>query len=149
MSKEMSFLQCKICQKEFPKYDQRGFRNAGFTAHQNRCIEREYLSNRPTTEQQQPAVNRQRMLLPAPSTPNYHSLLTAALTSVTTTINTLHAPMPTTEELLDTANVPLGDAAIVLAGGLFPITHCNHCTPEYGLHQVTCLVITEIVSQDM
>lgn len=135
MSKEMSFLQCKVCQKEFPKYDQRGFRNAGFTAHQNRCIEREYLLNHPTVQQQQPPVNRQRMLLPAPSPPK-QSLLP-------------YAPMPTTEELLDTVNVPLDNSVIVPAAGLFPITHCDHCIPEYGLHQVTCLVIAEIVNQDI
>ncbi|CAO3615327.1 unnamed protein product [Mucor fragilis] len=146
MSREMSFLQCKICQKEFPKYDQRGFRNAGFTAHQNRCIEREYLSNRPTTEQQQPAVNKQRMLLPAPSPLKDHHRLPA---SVPAAINNIYAPMPTTEELLDTVNVPLDDSVIVPAGGLFPITHCDYCTPEYGLHQVTCLVIAEIVNQDI
>ncbi|KAF1804188.1 hypothetical protein V8B55DRAFT_1413417 [Mucor lusitanicus] len=150
MSKEMSFLQCKICQKEFPKYDQRGFRNAGFTAHQNRCIEKEYLSSHPATEPQQPAVNRQRMLLPAPSSPRHHSLLTPAPAPATTTVSSnLYTPMPTTEELLDTANVPLDDSVIVPSAGLFPITHCDHCTPEYGLHQVTCLVIAEIVNQDI
>ncbi|GAN01508.1 hypothetical protein MAM1_0008d00941 [Mucor ambiguus] len=149
MSKETSFLQCKICQKEFPKYDQRGFRNAGFTAHQNRCIEREYLSNHPTTGQQQPTVNRQRMLLPAPSPPNHHSLLTPAPAPVTTIISNLYTTMPTTEELLDTANVSLDNSVIVPTGGLFPITHCDYCTPEYGLHQLSCLVIAEIVNQDI
>ena len=34
-------LRCRVCGKELPEFDQRGFRNAGFTAHQNRCIERE------------------------------------------------------------------------------------------------------------
>ncbi|SAL95294.1 hypothetical protein [Absidia glauca] len=33
-------LQCPICNQEFPAYDQRGFRNAGFTSHHNRCLER-------------------------------------------------------------------------------------------------------------
>lgn len=61
---EVCFLRCKICQKEFPRFDQRGFRNAGFTAHQNRCIEREYLLNNPVPEHQ--SSPRQRFLLPAP-----------------------------------------------------------------------------------
>lgn len=34
-------LQCPICHQEFPKFDQRGFRNAGFTSHYNRCLERQ------------------------------------------------------------------------------------------------------------
>lgn len=149
MSKEMSYLQCKICQKEFPKYDQRGFRNAGFTAHQNRCIEREYVSNNPNAEQQQPAINRQRILLPAPSPPRNNISSFTASNSTTTTTSTLYAPMPTTEELLDTANVPLDNSVIVPAGGLFPITHCDYCIPEFGLHQVSCLVIAEIVNQSI
>ncbi|KAG2191073.1 hypothetical protein INT46_000709 [Mucor plumbeus] len=149
MSKEMSYLQCKVCQKEFPKYDQRGFRNAGFTAHQNRCIEREYLSNNPNAEKQQPAINRQRMLLPAPSPPRNNLLPLTASNSATTNASTLYAPMPTTEELLDTANVPLDNSIILPAGGLFSIIHCNYCTPEFGLHQVSCLVIAEIVNQDI
>ncbi|KAL9555771.1 hypothetical protein MBANPS3_002210 [Mucor bainieri] len=123
MSKEMSYLQCKICQKEFPRYDQRGFRNAGFTAHQNRCIEKESLSNLPTSEQQPSTVNRQRMLLPAPSSSppsHHHRVLTLAPGSTTTTaittVNNLYdAPMPTTEELLDTVNVPLDDSVIMPA----------------------------------
>lgn len=61
---EVYFLRCKICQKEFPRFDQRGFRNAGFTAHQNRCIERKYLLNNPAHEHQ--SSPRQRFILPAP-----------------------------------------------------------------------------------
>ncbi|KAI9305239.1 hypothetical protein BJ944DRAFT_239825 [Cunninghamella echinulata] len=34
-------LKCPICNQEFPKFDQRGFRNAGFTSHYNWCIERQ------------------------------------------------------------------------------------------------------------
>ncbi len=69
---EVYFLRCKICQKEFPRFDQRGFRNAGFTAHQNRCIEREYLLHHPAPEHQ--SSPRQRFLLPAPPTSSSSSL---------------------------------------------------------------------------
>ncbi|ORY96603.1 hypothetical protein BCR43DRAFT_505437 [Syncephalastrum racemosum] len=58
-------LTCCVCGKEFPEYDQRGFRNAGFTAHQNRCIDRERLLRDP------PIVSprARRVLLPAPPPP--------------------------------------------------------------------------------
>lgn len=58
-------LLCRVCGKEFPEFDQRGFRNAGFTAHQNRCIERE---QQPTTPSSSSSPPRQRWLLPAPTT---------------------------------------------------------------------------------
>ncbi|RUP49638.1 hypothetical protein BC936DRAFT_141950 [Jimgerdemannia flammicorona] len=32
---------CSVCGKEFPARDQRGFRNPGFTYHQNKCVQRE------------------------------------------------------------------------------------------------------------
>lgn len=32
--------QCQVCGKEFPARDQRGFRNPGFTYHQNKCVQR-------------------------------------------------------------------------------------------------------------
>ena len=70
-SQDTLYLKCKICQKEFPRFDQRGFRNAGFTAHQNRCIEREYLLNNPVVERQ--SSPRQRLILPAPPTSNSSS----------------------------------------------------------------------------
>jgi hypothetical protein len=63
---EAEYLQCNICKKVFPKFDQRGFRNAGFTAHQNRCIERDYLANNPVVQDQHPSPPKQRLLLPAP-----------------------------------------------------------------------------------
>ncbi|ORZ21638.1 hypothetical protein BCR42DRAFT_196559 [Absidia repens] len=40
-------IRCPICNQEFPAYDQRGFRNAGFTAHHNRCLERRQQQNEP------------------------------------------------------------------------------------------------------
>ncbi|KAI7893031.1 uncharacterized protein EV154DRAFT_417661 [Mucor mucedo] len=62
---EVCQLQCRVCQKVFPKFDQRGFRNAGFTAHQNRCIEKDYLLNNPIPKKQ--TSPKQRLILPAPS----------------------------------------------------------------------------------
>ena len=62
-------LQCKVCGKEFPEFDQRGFRNAGFTAHQNRCIGRATAA---TTSNQNVPVSKpsppRRRLLPATTT---------------------------------------------------------------------------------
>lgn len=62
-------LQCKVCGKEFPEFDQRGFRNAGFTAHQNRCIGRAAAAaasnqNVPVSKPSPP----RRRLLPATTT---------------------------------------------------------------------------------
>ncbi|KAI8062706.1 hypothetical protein BC940DRAFT_321944 [Gongronella butleri] len=37
----MTSIECPICHQEFPAYDQRGFRNPGYTAHYNRCAERQ------------------------------------------------------------------------------------------------------------
>ncbi|KAI9495268.1 hypothetical protein BDB00DRAFT_786596 [Zychaea mexicana] len=62
-------LKCRVCGKELPEYDQRGFRNAGFTAHQNRCIERERERREGVTRPPQRAhtMNMPRRLLPASS----------------------------------------------------------------------------------
>lgn len=64
LKKKKDMLQCKICKKEFSEFDQRGFRNAGFTAHQNRCIERQNRERNP--EQFTSKLRRKRrLLLPA------------------------------------------------------------------------------------
>lgn len=82
----ISYLQCKICNKEFPKYDQRGFRNAGFTAHQNRCIERKQSLKQPGGEQQ-PSYNKKRLLLPAPSPPRSLSMMVSSSSSSSSSSN--------------------------------------------------------------
>ncbi|KAI8149295.1 hypothetical protein BJV82DRAFT_662601 [Fennellomyces sp. T-0311] len=60
-------LRCRVCGKELPEFDQRGFRNAGFTAHQNRCIERERERREGAARPPQRAhtMNIPRRLLPA------------------------------------------------------------------------------------
>lgn len=65
-------LQCRICGKEFPEFDQRGFRNAGFTAHQNRCIERERQRSDELAGRRSSRVASTvpRRLLPAPTAAN-------------------------------------------------------------------------------
>ncbi|KAG2227257.1 hypothetical protein INT45_008501 [Circinella minor] len=62
-------LKCRVCGKELPEFDQRGFRNAGFTAHQNRCIERERERREGITRRPQRAhtTHGHRRLLPASS----------------------------------------------------------------------------------
>lgn len=58
------FEKCRVCGKEFLKYDQRGFRNAGFTAHQNKCVEKGPLPTRNNSPDDSKKRN-QRLLLPA------------------------------------------------------------------------------------
>ncbi|KAL0088219.1 hypothetical protein J3Q64DRAFT_1846402 [Phycomyces blakesleeanus] len=60
-------LQCPLCFKEFPMYDQRGFRNAGFTAHHNRCVEKEVQKVELSSGDTQRTIHPRRRLLPAPS----------------------------------------------------------------------------------
>ena len=63
-------LKCRVCGKELPEFDQRGFRNAGFTAHQNRCIERERERREGITKrrpQRAHTTHGHRRLLPASS----------------------------------------------------------------------------------
>ncbi|KAI7875804.1 hypothetical protein K492DRAFT_220681 [Lichtheimia hyalospora FSU 10163] len=65
-------LQCKVCGKEFPEFDQRGFRNAGFTAHQNRCIGRATAAAVAASNQNVPVSKPsplRRRLLPATTMP--------------------------------------------------------------------------------
>ncbi|KAI8376779.1 hypothetical protein BD560DRAFT_422314 [Blakeslea trispora] len=62
------FSKCLVCQKQFARYDQRGFQNPGFTAHQNRCIERRFQFKKVKKSKSKPKV---RALLPAPSRHSY------------------------------------------------------------------------------
>ncbi|CAO3594614.1 unnamed protein product [Absidia cylindrospora] len=73
-------VQCPICSQEFPLYDQRGFRNAGFTAHHNWCIGRqqqqqgEQQNNGHHSDQQSTRASRftmaiRRKLLPVSQAP--------------------------------------------------------------------------------
>ncbi|ORX48258.1 hypothetical protein DM01DRAFT_1395713 [Hesseltinella vesiculosa] len=73
-------ITCPLCQQQFPAFDQRGFRNAGYTAHYNRCLEKLCQKPSPTEDK---AVSRairfakaiKRKLLPArPSLPLPKSL---------------------------------------------------------------------------
>ncbi|CEP08025.1 hypothetical protein [Parasitella parasitica] len=116
--------QCKICFKEFPRYDQRGFKNAGFSAHQNRCVERDQSKKEPSPEQ--PSPKKPRMLLPASISPS--------------------SSMPTTDELLNTPNVAIDRSITLSTSSVFQITQCEYCTPESGLHNPSCPEIESIVS---
>ncbi|KAI9023874.1 hypothetical protein CLU79DRAFT_886946 [Phycomyces nitens] len=60
-------LQCPLCFKEFPMFDQRGFRNAGFTAHHNRCVEKEVQKAELSSGDVQRTIHQKRRLLPAPT----------------------------------------------------------------------------------
>lgn len=83
-------LKCCVCGKEFPEYDQRGFRNAGFTAHQNRCIERERSLHEP------PVLSppSRRVLLPAPPRPSPPPSVQAAPSLVSTATTTSGISFP-------------------------------------------------------
>ncbi|CAO3657580.1 unnamed protein product [Mucor hiemalis] len=194
------FLKCKVCQKEFPRFDQRGFRNAGFTAHQNRCVEREYLLSHPIVDQQ--SSPRQRFLLPAPpasassSTSNRRVMalrgessspiiqqqqqqqhlipqypLQLAFEDPQSLAGTNFHQQPTQtagfhyvpenvgsygegttligqeNESLIQHHAPVMPVSIYEM--LFPITHCDYCEPEYGLHQPTCLFLAEFLRQSV
>ncbi|KAI8341214.1 hypothetical protein BC941DRAFT_467265 [Chlamydoabsidia padenii] len=56
-------VECPICGQEFPVYDQRGFRNAGFTAHHNRCMERQYEQQSESHQQNQQSSRASRFAL--------------------------------------------------------------------------------------
>ncbi|KAI8884199.1 hypothetical protein K501DRAFT_272003 [Backusella circina FSU 941] len=139
MSSGSATLECKICRKLFPKYDQRGYRNAGFTAHQNRCIEREsILASSPVKT----PVKRRR-LLPAPPKDNVSESFTPtqkqggdahtdANPPPTSTINACTAqhgePNPSSQQSTSTNDFQ-------------PVLRCDYCEPENGVHQVNCSII--------
>lgn len=151
--KKKGVLQCKVCKKELSEFDQRGFRNAGFTAHQNRCIERQ---NRERNPKQFTPKRKRRLLLPAspnltrsgtsppsvthlPSTSlsfiNYSSPSTvssllsfqsAAPILVSTPISAEH---PMNYQQLHNASMPT----------IYPaVSHCGYCNLDNGLHASTC-----------
>ncbi|KAI9257461.1 hypothetical protein EDC94DRAFT_614506 [Helicostylum pulchrum] len=91
---EVDYLQCKVCQKEFLKFDQRGFRNAGFTAHQNRCIEKDYILNNPEPDRHHSP--KQRLILPAPNGPS--SSTSSSCIRVLGSSSTSSSPAPILQE---------------------------------------------------
>ncbi|KAI7897776.1 uncharacterized protein BX663DRAFT_527167 [Cokeromyces recurvatus] len=159
------YLQCKICYKQFPKYDQRGFRNAGFTAHQNRCIERK-KPNYLTMIEQQHSKPKHRLLLPAPekqqqhssslTTPNYmpYSILSTQqrllLPEIQTQAKQINTNTNSIESYLynnqkdDNTTSPstllMDPMMMTLLQSELPIFQCDYCTPdEYGFHQLHCI----------
>lgn len=187
---EIYHLQCRICQKEFPKYDQRGFRNSGFTTHQNRCIEKEYLLNTPVSEKQ--TSTKPRLILPAPLCPSSstssstHIILNASSSPIIPAVQQ-NMPMlqsqqsqqyfqPVQQTEFHYNNVdsfiqrPAGffivnsnqaeniEFSLFSHDGfsfpgtannemIFPITHCVYCSPEFELHQSSCLLLAQILHQ--
>ncbi|GAA5816100.1 hypothetical protein MFLAVUS_009622 [Mucor flavus] len=178
-------LQCKVCQKEFLKFDQRGFRNAGFTAHQNRCIEKDYILNNPEPDRRHSP--KQRLILPAPTGPS-SSTSSSSCMRVLGSSSTSSSPAPILQEDFQAyAQFPLPDQTITTAATqtavryalpsnphhqpemntslfpgypyaannsmaaavdtIFPITHCQYCRPEFGLHQPSCLLLAELLWQ--
>lgn len=178
---EICQLQCRICQKIFPKFDQRGFRNSGFTAHQNRCIEKDYLLNNPVLEKQ--LSPKQRLILPAPPgssssiSPSTHIILK---TSSSTSIPAAQKYMPILQygqyqdqlqSVQQTALIYNGASSYTVDNNqtenfdislfspgysfskaannemIYPITHCGYCNPEFGLHQLSCLLLAQLLHQ--
>ncbi|KAI8048149.1 uncharacterized protein B0P05DRAFT_564692 [Gilbertella persicaria] len=142
MEGHIEFLRCKICQKQFPRYDQRGFRNAGFTTHQNKCIEREYLMKNPVIQQQ--SAPKRRILLPAPSkdrknwqqsygVPQYQN---ATQTPSTVNENTFINVSTNDSSHIEQLSVP---------ERIFPILQCDYCVPEYGMHHSSCTLLADII----
>lgn len=61
-------LECFICKRKFPEFDQRGFRNSGFTSHKKRCQARQDVIVSPK------APKRRRILLPALEPKNFYCM---------------------------------------------------------------------------
>lgn len=172
---EVCHLQCKICQKVFPKFDQRGFRNAGFTAHQNKCIEKEYLLDNPVSKKH--TSSKQRPILPAPSIAVSSSTQIMPNTSYTTNITAVQKNVSIMHKhqfqqsyqtgdrhdekdsyLMNTSQA--GNLDISLSPSyehsyskttnneiFYPITCCRYCNPEFGLHQSSCSLLSQILHQ--
>ncbi|OBZ88374.1 hypothetical protein A0J61_03576 [Choanephora cucurbitarum] len=128
-------LKCIVCHKQFARYDQRGFRNPGFTAHQNRCIDRRYQSKTKLKPKLKPRPNL-RTLLPAPvrhsgsmqrlarqSNPSYSTKSTLATAPIgsTTSFDSRITTSAVTNEFV------------------FADIQCNYCIPQFGRHRISCL----------
>lgn len=179
---QVDYLQCKVCQKEFLKFDQRGFRNAGFTAHQNRCIEKDYMLNNPEPDRHHSP--KQRLILPAPTGPSSSTsssscmrLLGSSSTSsspapilqedfqayaqfpqldqmimtAAATQTAFRYALPSTQPDMNTSLFPsypyAPNNSLTAVDTIFPITHCQYCRPEFGLHQPSCLLLAELLRQ--
>ncbi|KAI8372052.1 hypothetical protein EDC96DRAFT_77950 [Choanephora cucurbitarum] len=123
-------LKCIVCHKQFARYDQRGFRNPGFTAHQNRCIERRYQSK--TKPKLKPKPNL-RTLLPA-SVRHNGSIARQSNSSCST------KPTPATAPIGSTTSF---DSRITTSAVIDEFVsadiQCNYCIPQFGRHRVSCL----------
>ncbi|KAI8077870.1 uncharacterized protein BX664DRAFT_45378 [Halteromyces radiatus] len=90
-------LQCPICNQEFPALDQRGFRNAGYTSHHNRCIERqqqqqnESQRDHPSSRAARFALAIRRRLLPA-QPPSPSLMLDGRRSSASTPLTSVSSP---------------------------------------------------------
>lgn len=149
--KRNGMLQCEVCKKEFTEFDQRGFRNAGFTAHHNRCIDRQ--THRPSKK---PTV-RCRLLLPAPKLEfrndsllqdHGHYLLSTTvckpfLTNVfeKSQLDALNAspPFASSASLLTPASVAF-DSCQDKKQMYYPVTYCDYCEPQDGSHKSNCVL---------
>ncbi|CEG68238.1 hypothetical protein RMATCC62417_04539 [Rhizopus microsporus] len=160
--KKKDVLQCKVCKKGFSEFDQRGFRNAGFTAHQNRCIERQ---NRERNPEQFTPKRKRRLLLPAspnltrsgtsppsvthpPSTslpfinysspPSVSSSLSFQSTVITTapiliSTSAAYTPIPAGHPM---NYQPLHNTSMPTMYPTMP--YCSYCNIGNGLHASTC-----------
>lgn len=162
LPKMPEYEKCRVCQKEFLKYDQRGFRNAGFTAHQNKCVEKgQLLTNRASDEKNN--KRNQRLLLPAsrsseplyspyssknrmrkPSLPERQRIQSPAVHFTSPT----HSVDPTNSGLFQvppsTSSTP---PQSLLEDNIFPVMQCNYCTPNFGSHQPDCPFLTDMMNQ--
>ncbi|KAI9486259.1 MAG: hypothetical protein EXX96DRAFT_646107 [Benjaminiella poitrasii] len=156
---ENCFLECKICHKQFPKYDQRGFRNAGFTAHQNRCIERIANGAAAAEKQQKP---KYRLLLPAPppqqqlvsqQPPSPSSPLPDSLCSIPIQQQPdmmMQSPQSYADNMPSYAYQEQDASFFIMIHLLHsqPMFQCSHCTPDqYGFHEPCCIAFIPSPSQ--
>ncbi|KAG1297603.1 hypothetical protein G6F66_002456 [Rhizopus arrhizus] len=146
-------LQCEVCKKEFTEFDQRGFRNAGFTAHHNRCIDRQ--THRPSKK---PTV-RCRFLLPAPKLEfrndsllqghdNYLLSTTARKPflanvferSQLDVLNDYASPQFASSTSILTPTSVASDSCQDKKQMYYPVTYCDYCEPQDGSHKPNCIL---------
>ncbi|ORE04937.1 hypothetical protein BCV72DRAFT_306839 [Rhizopus microsporus var. microsporus] len=156
--KKKDVLQCEVCKKEFFEFDQRGFRNAGFTAHQNRCIERQ---NRERNPEQLTPKRKRRLLLPASPNPTRSGTSPPSVTHPPSAFNYSSSPSVSSLPSFQSAVITTAPILVSTSAAYTPIpaehpmnyqplhntsmptmysiiSYCGYCNLGNGLHASTC-----------
>ncbi|KAI9316247.1 hypothetical protein BX666DRAFT_219534 [Dichotomocladium elegans] len=138
------FLQCKVCGKEFPEYDQRGFRNAGFTAHQNRCVSRANAASARATGDgsRDDTVDSSSGAIPSTRRPSQPRRLLPAppRRSSQTPVSSPSSPAAAAVPVIVSPPLFMGNRL-----EFFPVHHCNYCVPQQYFHDPSCALLQFIM----